>query len=426
MLTKRATTAAFMMTLTAAVVGCGGSDETATGATSVTQPATATPEPPPVAAINSATVDTPDDLADESKVDEKNSPTWALSEIMRLRSAPTPTDPAAVTAHRRKLNAQVIDLATKAIAETHEKAELQDQFTQAVRQLLQARLEMALRGQPDDIDALYDDVRNLTERDPKSPAAEEGAYTLARYAHTNARRFATQEPRWLEEFARQARLYADAWHNRPDRAAPLVFAAARSCELYAKQAAEPVKRAAMMNEAKLCYTTLKNRFPDLPQGQQAVAVLRRLALEGTELSQFSGPTLNGKYARIEQLRGRPAIIVFWSSDNPEFAQALPALKTTLEQYAPQRLYLVGVNLDRDHDAATDFIKTHQVPGSHIFFPEEDQQRWDNPLVRYWGVLDIPTVWIVDPNGVVVNTTARLEELATILPGLLDTTDPPPR
>lgn len=406
------------------VLGCGQSsnEPAAEDATAEASSATAPQSPAartqlPAITVSKSKVDDTEPRFDLTPEYREGSAEWTLEQITKLRASPIPTDPQEVTRIRRDRNRRIIDLATKVIAETHKSPNREELFNAAVHQLLEARLEMALRGHPDDIDALYEDVKNLDERDHDSVAAEEGAYTLARYTHTNARRFASQDPRWLEEFARQARLYAESFTSRPDRAATLLFAAGRSCEIHAARVKAEVA-SSLSAEAVSCFRLLKNQYPDMTQGQQATGILRRLGVVGQRLTQFSGPALDGQDASIEQLRGHVTIVLFWSSENAEFQKAYGRLAGVLQQFRSAGVRLLGVSLDREQQQAVDFLRSHPLPGRHIFFPDEDHRRWDNPVVRYWGVLEIPAIWVVAADGTVVSTTASSESLEPLLAQLV--------
>jgi hypothetical protein len=409
------------------VSGCGQSDAPADGTSNEVQPPPTTSLGP----VGSDVGNTPEkktvsnevpaasdgmllDVSPENSEAAKDSPEWVLEEIALLRAAPISEDPDVVGQQRRERNGKIIELATKLIAETHDDTKQEKVFNSAVTQLLQTRLEMALGGQPDDVDALYADVRAFDERDHDSASAEEAAFTLVRFAHANAQRFAASEPRWFEELSRQSRLYADGYPKNGERAAPILFAAARSCEINAPKVKDPATQTSLRNEAKLCYMALKDQFPDQPQGQRAVAILRRLRLVGQQLNQLSGPTLDGKFARIEQLRGRTAatVIAFWSSENEEFNEKADLLATTVRKH--KGVYLLGVNMDEDELDVKAFLSKHDLPGKQIFFADADKQRWDNPIVNYWGIVEVPTIWVLNRDGKVLSTDVSIDDLDAFL------------
>jgi hypothetical protein len=156
-------------------------------------------------ALPSASIGAQDDDPKSSKP-PKGSPEWLLGEIRNMRAATIDTSLSADEIEKARAEKQkaIIELAEHAIALTHpaalnhSDAAKEAVFDEAVRQLMQSRLELAL-SDTEAIDDLYEDRDMLFKRDPKSKAAAEAAFVVARFAHTKARDFAKQEPRWLDE-----------------------------------------------------------------------------------------------------------------------------------------------------------------------------------------------------------------------------------
>jgi hypothetical protein len=46
----------------------------------------------------------------------------------------------------------------------------------------------------------------------------------------------------------------------------------------------------------------------------------------------------------------------------------------------------------------------------LFYADPDKQHWEHPLAKYYGVHDIPSVWLVDQEGVAVDTHVAPESL----------------
>ena len=97
----------------------------------------------------------------------------------------------------------------------------------------------------------------------------------------------------------------------------LLWAAGQTCELYHMDA-----------EAVTCFALLRENFPQSPQVAQATAVLRRLELKGRPLK-LGGETSEGGFVNIEELRGKPVLVVFWASDSERFQSMLPGLTRVL-------------------------------------------------------------------------------------------------
>ena len=112
------------------------------------------------------------------------------------------------------------------------------QFHLAIGQLLEARFQMALAGDQADIEQLYADVQLLNDHNPKSVAAAEGVYYIAKFAHTKAGLLGRTQPQWFETLSRWAREFADRFPEQNNRAVTLLFGAARSCELHSGAASD--------------------------------------------------------------------------------------------------------------------------------------------------------------------------------------------
>ena len=339
---------------------------------------------------------------------KKGSPEWLIAEIARIRVRPAPNtdDPARLRSNRRWKNERIIERAQEAIALTHSNPASEDLFNTAVEHLLESRLELALQAgavqsesDRKHVQELYDDAESLYNRDPKSKAAAEAAFVRAKFANLSADRFAAEEPRWLVEFSRQARLFAENFPQENDRAIQLLDAAGRTCELHH-----------IRNEAVNCYTLLDKDFPKTPQGKQATAVLRRLKLDGERLESFAGPTIDGGYTRIDDFRGRIVVVAFWASHSRRSVEQLPGLMSLAAKWGKSRVGILGVTLDDDKAAAERFIEANAIEQPTIFWPEKNRRNWMNPIVQYYGVRDIPLFWLIDADGVVVNTLLNSNEL----------------
>lgn len=338
----------------------------------------------------------------------KGTAEWLLRELIRLRTSPlTATKtPAEREQAQQMRNRKIVDMATEAVAKSHSDPKQKTVFNAAIHHLVEARLQLALGGDQQSIDLLYDDADSLYRREPESKAAAEAAYALARFAHTNAQRFGKREPRWIQEFAHQARYFARNFPKEESRAATLLYAAGWSCELNH-----------LLDESIGCYTVIKEKFPKSAQAQQVTAVLRRLNLTGGSL-QLAGPTIDGGFASIDQYQGKLVLIVFWSSDTARFVKQVPQLIAASKKYRKAGFEILGINLDEEEAAIDAFLEKHPLPGRQIFYPEPAKRRWDSPIVRYYGIRNIPAYWLVDRQGIVLDVFVNPADLDKRLPALL--------
>lgn len=374
----------------------------------------------PTSGTRQATKETAD-VEDEAELKiaapEKDSPEWFILQLTRLKLRPLGDDVDAFAKNperqaelRRERNEQLVNLATEAIARTHkDKTEAGQRFFDlAVHHLLEAELQLALAGDKDHIDALYEHAGSLHERDPKSKSAIEAGQVLISFARLNAQRFGQQEPRWLEEYSRLARQFAKTFPQEERQAIPILFAAGQSCDFHGLAA-----------DAIQCFATIRDEFPDTAAAERAAAILRRLNLKGQPLK-LAGPTLGGGYINANELAGKPMLIVFWTTQAQPFVKQLPKLQELLSQIDAERLNVVSVNLDDDDNesAVQTFLETNGLNWPTIFQAEADKRGWNNPVAVYYGIQAVPLYWVVSSKGNVVETSNTIQQIEPLLRKLM--------
>lgn len=350
--------------------------------------------------------DKPGETADASSEAEPaaGSIEAALRDMTRLRLSPPPNteDIEALKADRKTRNEKIVALAQDVITRTHDQAEQERLFNAAVHHLMEARVQLALAGDEDAVEGLYGDAGALFKRNPKSRAAAEGAYALVNLAYSQARQKTPPDEHWLKEFVRQAKHYATTFPAEELKSVPLLFTAARSCELNG-----------LTSLAADAYSVIQTSFPRSPFASRAVGISRRLALPG-QIVTLSGPKLGGEMVTTEDLLGQTVVVVFWSTEAQPFRQILPALVETQKKFAKTGVTFIGVNFDSDPSKVSPFVLEQKLTWPQIVFEKESQRGWNNPIATFYGIMDIPAVWVIDGQGQVVTTTATVESLPSLL------------
>ena len=358
-----------------------------------------------------AALDDERDSADDELqivVPEEGTPEWLVHEAMRLLLEPPPEsdDLEVLKEHRRERNEEIIRLAKQAIEATRGQEQKERLLAAAAHALMEARLQLALTGEANEIKVLYEDAESLFQDAPQSAAAAEGAQALVNLAYTNAKSQTDGDTDWLREFARQARHFAGSFPGEARRSLPLLFTAARSCEL-----------AGFVDEARECCELIQEGFPNTPFAARAGPILRRLKLVGNR-AQLAGPTLDGEPLALEDFSGQIVLVVFWSTEVRPFLEQLPALEKTAREYSARGVRVLGVNLDQELRAVQDFILERRLSWPQIFFPDPEKRGWNNPIADYYGIRDIPAIWLVDRGGLVVSTNLKAGSLAEEIEKLL--------
>ena len=172
---------------------------------------------------------------------DKDTPEWYVREITMLRLQPMPDtdDMDKIRNSQRERNYKIVELAKHAIAKTHDDPKKERIFEVAVHHAMEAQLQLAIQVQGVDldehnknVDELFENVALLQKFDPASKATNEACFTLVRFAEIMAGKFADEDSRFLEEYAKQARLFARNFPGDEGRAIAKLDAAGWSCEAH--------------------------------------------------------------------------------------------------------------------------------------------------------------------------------------------------
>jgi len=307
---------------------------------------------------------------------------------------------------RRQRNLKIIELAQEAIAMTHQNPEKEQVFNIAVHRLMDATYQLAMQGDQGAVDELYGHAESLYARDPKSKAASESAWFVARYSNENAQRYADQDIRWVQAFSRQSRAFADRFPHDRQRAVGLLNDAAATCDLWG-----------LRQEAIQCYTALQQGFPETPQAVNAAGPLRRLGLPG-KLLDLGGPTLDGGFLQVGDFKGSPLLVIFWSSQAKPFVTRVSEILQTVSRHEQNGLQVISVNLDLEEPDLDAFLEQTGIGWRTIFHQDKSRRGWNHPVASYYGVQSIPQFWTIDEAGKVVTTTIQPANLDAALTELL--------
>ena len=131
--------------------------------------------------------------------------------------------------------------------------------------------------------------------------------------------------------------------------------------------------------------------------------------------EFEALRLDDSTFRLADYRGKKAVLIdFWATWCGPCIDEIPMIKSIAETYRDQGLEVVGVSLDYDEQALRDFVKEEKLSYVQVFDKEKAQT-----ISKSYGVWGIPSVFLVDKNGVINAMKLRGNRTKEAVKKLLD-------
>ena len=138
--------------------------------------------------------------------------------------------------------------------------------------------------------------------------------------------------------------------------------------------------------------------------KKAEGARTRLTSVGKSIS-LSGNTVQGKALDLSQLRGRIVLVHYWATWCEPCKDDIRRIDKLVAQYGG-KFMPVGVNLDTDKKALSDYLKQNRLPWPQLY----DTGGLDGQLAVELGVLTLPTMILLDEKGNVVNRNAHTSDV----------------
>lgn len=166
-------------------------------------------------------------------------------------------------------------------------------------------------------------------------------------------------------------------------------------------------------EAVRWYELIAKEHPKSRAAVQARGAIRRLSLKGQKL-ELAGALLGGGKVDVSQYRGKVLVVTYWTTYCTDCTKELPLLIEMYNANKAAGMEVLGVNVDMEGQPVQEHIQQHKVPWPHISEPGGMQGA---PAMSY-GILTLPTTFIVDKTGTVAAVTNSMEDVKKIVPELL--------
>ncbi len=183
-----------------------------------------------------------------------------------------------------------------------------------------------------------------------------------------------------------------------------------------------------MSKIETPLTGLIKRFPDhkgvagaisyvkaqMAQKDQPQTKDQSPATIGSAAPDITMNDVNDKPFSLSQLRGKYVLVDFWASWCGPCREENPNVVAAYNQFKNKNFTVLGVSLDENKDAWLKAITADNLPWQHI----SDLKKWTSAVVSLYGIEGIPYNVLVDPQGKIIASGLRGQDLQNKLSEIL--------
>ncbi len=166
--------------------------------------------------------------------------------------------------------------------------------------------------------------------------------------------------------------------------------------------------------ARMVYETVLEKYGESPELRVKVQDdLARIDMIGKPAPALALNDLSGRPFRLSDLKGKYVLIDFWATWCAPCLAELPNVQAAYAKYHDKGLEIVSISLDETPQAVSDFVKARKIPWRQIHNATSG-----GDAVAAYGISNIPSTFLVDPEGNVIRLELRGRNLSKTLEQLI--------
>jgi thiol-disulfide isomerase/thioredoxin len=138
-----------------------------------------------------------------------------------------------------------------------------------------------------------------------------------------------------------------------------------------------------------------------PLKQRAAGMLKKMDAVGKPVDiQFTA--VDGRTVNLKDLKGKVILVDFWATWCGPCVAEIPHVKAAYDKLHDKGFEIIGLSCDQEKGKLTDFVKEKDLAWPQYF----EDQGGRNKFAVEFGIDAIPTMWLVDKNGLLREANAR--------------------
>lgn len=133
--------------------------------------------------------------------------------------------------------------------------------------------------------------------------------------------------------------------------------------------------------------------------------------EADQAPDFTAQMLNGGEFTLSDLQGKYVLLDFWGSWCGPCRRENPALVQLHAQHGGKNFEIVSVAIERSEKSLRNAIKKDNL-GWEYHIPQ--LQRFKSPVAQLYGVREIPTKYLISPEGAIIGVNPSVSEINHML------------
>lgn len=117
-------------------------------------------------------------------------------------------------------------------------------------------------------------------------------------------------------------------------------------------------------------------------------------LTGKKAPDFTLKDINNRPFNLSSLRGKVVILNFWATWCPPCRAEMPLLNNLYREFRNKGLEVVAISTDRSYTVIKDYMSKNPIDITILIDT-------DNKVSRQFKVFSIPTTFLIDRNGIII-------------------------